>query len=152
MIVAIVGAICTTACGTLDTRRARDPLGAHTLVGMNLVDLVDVLGKPDATLQTGPDTAIAEWTHVDTAAGLELTVALLGSLKLGGAGGCTAVFTVLRDGTIADVAFPRAYSEGLFAPPYSACEPLIGEALRHPGSTQLPARYDAFKWLFNTPK
>ncbi len=143
-----VAALALSACGALDTYQARDPLGRSRIIGMALPDLLASLGKPDGVMQTGPDTAVVQYTHVDTSAALKATVLLLGSVELGGGGGCTVVFSVLRDGTVADVAFPRSYSEQLFSPPYSACAPLVSEVLVHPNGAGKPAAYDAWVWLF----
>ncbi len=134
-------------CGYYDTQAARDPLGRHGLVGLSVPDLLNCAGRPDAVAQTGPDTAILQYDHKDESTGLKATLTLLGSIELGGGGGCSAVFTVLRDGTVADVTFPRSYADGLFTTPYSACEPLISECLAHPGRTALPAGYEAFTYI-----
>ncbi len=141
-----------SGCGYYDTRQARDPLGRSAIIGSSLPDVLSALGKPDSVMQTGPDTAIIEYTHRDTSTGLKATVTLLGSIEVGGSGGCSMVLTVLRDGTVADVAFPQAYEDGLFTPPYSACVPLIAEVLRHPNGAGVPAGYDAWDWLFGMGK
>ncbi len=62
------------------------------------------------------------------------------------------MFTVLRDGTVADVTFPRAYSDSLFGVPDDACAPLVSEALAHPSGTGRPVGYDAFVWIFGAGK
>jgi hypothetical protein len=136
-----------SGCGYYDAREARDPLGAHSLIGMTAPDLVDCMGKPDLVQQTGPDTAIFEYVHTDNSAGLKATLSLVGSISIGGGGGCKAVFTVLRDGTVADDTFPGSYNNGLLSTPYESCTPLVSECLAHPGSTDLPKSYDAFTYF-----
>jgi hypothetical protein len=118
-----------TGCGYYDARQARDPLGAHSLIGMTVPDLIDCMGKPDLVQQTGPDTAILEYVHTDSSAGLKATLSLVGSVSIGGGGGCRAVFTVLREGMAADVAFPGSYNDGLLSTPYESCSPLVSECL-----------------------
>ena len=100
----------------------------------------------------GPDTAILQYNRTDTSAGLKATVTLLGSIEIGGGGGCRMVATILRDGTVADVSFPGSYSDSLFSAPYAACAPLVHELIAHPSSTGLPRNYDAFTWLLPTAK
>ena len=135
-----------TGCGALDTREARNPAGP--LIGnMRVPDLLDCMGKPDAVQQTGPDTAILQWTHEQSDQGLAVSVGTLASLQIGTGGGCKMVATILRDGTVADIAFPGSYSTGLISAPYSECGPIVEECLHHPGATMLPAHYDAFRWL-----
>ncbi len=137
-----------SGCGLLETRETRDPQSRSEIIGMALPDLLSSLGKPDSVMATGPDTAVIQYSHVDTSAGLEASFLLLGSIKLGGGGGCRVVFTVLRSGTVADVAFPFSYSDNLFSAPYSACAPIISEPLLYPNSAGLPKGYDAFQVLF----
>ncbi len=132
-------------CGALDTHEARKPWGV--LIGMALPDVLSCMGKPDDVQQTGPDTAIIEYRRQDTVDALDLTLALLGSVRLGGGGGCRAVFTVLRTGTVADVAFAQSFGVGLISAPYEACRPLVSECLRHPSGAGLSPGYDAWKWL-----
>ena len=142
---ALITALALPGCGLVATREARDPGGK--LVGMSVPDLLAGAGKPDAAQQTGPDTAILQYNRTDASTGLKATVTLLGSIELGGGGGCKMVVTILRDGTVADVAFPGAYEDSLFAPPYAACAPLLHELLTHPSSTSLPRGYDAFRYV-----
>ena len=134
-----------TGCGALDTHQARDPWGP--IISSNVPDLISCTGKPDAVQQTGPDTAILQWTHQQSDQGISVTIPVLAAVKIGGGGGCVMVATVLRDGTVADVAFPGSYTTGLFAPPYSECGPVVSECLRHMGATMLPVSYDAFRWV-----
>jgi hypothetical protein len=133
-------------CGWQDARRARDSMSSP-IIGMSVIDLVDTLGKPDIVQQTGPDTAILEYQHKDTSSGFKLTVSLLGAIQAGGGGGCNLVLTFLRDGTVADVSFPGAYSNGLLSAPYEDCAPLVSEVLAHPSSTGVPRAYDAFVYF-----
>ena len=143
----LAGTLLVSGCGTLTTHEARDPLGRSTLIARTVPDLIDCMGKPDAAMQTGPDTAVLQYTRKDTSTGLKATVTLLGSVEIGGGGGCSVVLTILRDGTVADVAFPGAYTDALFADPLGACRPLVAECLAHPGVTGLPAGYDSFRWV-----
>ena len=141
-------AVLLTGCGAYDVRQARDPLGRSRIIGMALPDLLGSLGKPDAIMRTVPDTALIEYVRLDPSTGLKATVSLLGSIEIGGGGGCKVVLTILRSGTVADVAFPASYSDQLFSPPYSACAPLVQEAIAHPNGAGAPAGYDAFAVLF----
>jgi hypothetical protein len=140
--------LAVAGCGAMDARLARDPLGRASAIGMTVPDLLDVMGKPDAVLQTGPDTAILQYERKDSAAGLLLTVSMLGTIAIGAGGGCKAVFTILRAGTVADVTFPGSYSDGLIALPYSACSPLVSEMISHRENNAIPLGYDAFRYLF----
>ncbi len=144
--------VALSGCGLLETRQTRDPQSRSEIIGMALPDLLSSLGKPDSVMATGPDTAVIQYSHVDTSPGLEASFLLLGSIKLGGGGGCRVVFTVLRSGTVADVAFPFSYSDNLFSAPYSACAPIISEPLRYPNKAGAPKGYDAFQVLFGTPQ
>ncbi len=143
-----VAALALSGCGALDVHQTRDPLSRSRIIGMALPDLLSSVGKPDAVVPSGPDTAVLQydWTH-DTAA-FKAVFPLFGSLELGGGGGCRVLFTVLREGTVADVAFSRVYSNNLFSLPEQACEPLIAEPLAHPNGAGAPAGYDAWRYLF----
>lgn len=145
--------IALAGCGWQDAREVRDPLSPHSMIGMTLADAIDCMGKPDAVMQTGPDTAIAQYVHKDTSAGLKATLSLVGSISVGGGGGCNAVLTVLRDGTVADINFPASYSNGLVSTPYGACAPLVSECRGHRGDTGAPPKgFDAWVYLFPAEK
>ncbi len=150
MRLALVALLALTSCGYYDAREARDPRGV--LIGQSLPDILSAMGKPDSVMQTSPDTAIIEYVHKDTSTGLKASVSLLGSIQLGGGGGCNVVFTVLRDGTVADATFPQAYSNSLFSTPDESCSPLVSEALHHPSSTSLTPGYSAFDYILPTEK
>lgn len=141
-----------SGCATYDVHRVRNPMDTDTLIGRTVPDLVDCMGVGYTFKQTKPNEGVLQWDRKDTSTGLKATVTLLGSIEIGGGGGCSVAFDVLRDGTVADVNFPNAYNDQLFAQPYGACRSLILECLNHPGSTGLPAGYDAFQWLNPTDK
>lgn len=94
-----------------------------------------------------PDEANVVWQFTDKSAGLKVSVSLVGSISIGGGGGCTAVFDVMRYGRVVDVDFPQSYNAGLLAEPYESCGPLIQECLDHPGNTGLPPGYDLFDFI-----
>lgn len=145
--VAVSAILLLSGCGYYDAREARDPLGRSSLIGQTLPDILSAMGKPDSVLQTGPDTAIMQYTRKDTSTGVKASLSLLGSIQIGGGGGCDAVLTILREGIVADAKFTKAFSNSLFSPLDESCGPLVAEALRHPNSTGLPRGYDAFVYL-----
>lgn len=135
-----------SGCGLVETHVARDPMNRNSLIGRNVVDLVDCAGVPTQTQLTGPDTGVIEYTY-KASGSPPLQVALTPfSLSFGSDESCNAVFTILRDGTVADVTFPASQSS-LTSGPYAGCGVLVAECLAHPGSTQLPPGYDAFKYV-----
>jgi hypothetical protein len=138
-----------SGCGYYDARQARDPLGAESMVGMSVVDLVDCAGVPDHVLQTGPDTAVAQWDYKAAGSALKATIAVLGSLEFGAGESCKLVATVLREGIVADVAFPGSRAS-VTSGPYAGCSVIVGECLDHPSRTTLPAGYDAWTWFVTT--
>lgn len=135
-----------SGCGAYDVREARTPL-TSPIIGMTFPDLANCMGPWDSVHQTKPDEAILTWKHVANTDAFKASITLVGSVSIGGGGGCIANATILRDGTVADLAFPQSYSNSLFSAPYAACEPLVKECLGHGGSTGLPAGYDAFAYL-----
>ena len=138
-------------CGAVASREARDPYGA--LIGMAAPDLLACAGQPDRVQQTGPGTLIAQWDyHAEPAKVLSVSVTLVGTVDVGGgARSCKMVATVLRDGTVADVAFPGR-DASLTALPYAGCDVLVRECVDHPSSTGVPAGYDAFHYLLPAKK
>jgi hypothetical protein len=129
LLLALVG------CGWQDAREARNGM-TSPIIGMTVPDLISCMGKPTSVQQTGPETAILQYDHKDASAALKATVALIGSISIGGGGGCSAVFTIIDGGrTVADVTFPGAYDNGLLSVPYESCRPLVSECLAHPGDT-----------------
>ena len=141
----VLMALLLPGCGAIATHEARDPYGV--LIGMGLPDLLSCAGVPDKVQRTGPDTAVAQWSVSTDTPDLRASVLVFGSIELGGANACRFVATVLRDGTVADVAFPQAHSS-LVAGPFGACGQLVGECLAHPSRTGLSRGYDAFAYLF----
>jgi hypothetical protein len=148
---AVLLLLALSGCGFMDARTARDPLKSK-VIGMMFPDLADCMGPWDSAHQTKPDEAIVTWKHVDSSAGLKATITLIGSLAIGGGGGCMANFDVNRDGTVLDVTFPGSYSNGVFSTPYSACESLIHECNAYPGNTGVPKGYDAWTYLLPDAK
>ena len=118
------------------------------LVGANIVDLMQAVGIPDKTMKivntSGPDDRmIAQWNFSNADAALDFTLILL-ELKVGGAGKCSMTATVDRwGGKVLAVNFPQAHSDSI-APDYSACEPLVEEALTHMPHTPIDPKFDAF--------
>ena len=142
-----------TGCAAWDVHEVRDPQSAHAIIGRATVpDLILCMGNDYAFKQTKPDEGVLSWTRKDTSTTLKASVTLLGSVELGGGGGCTVNFDVLRDGTVADADFSEVFNDGLLAEPYHACKPLVRECLSNPGSSGLPRSYDAFAYLLPEAK
>ncbi len=133
-------------CSYYDTRHARDPL-TGPMIGMGFPDLYHCMGPYDAWSRLDKDVFDMTWTHVDNSAGLKATLALVGSISLGGGGGCKANATVLRDGTVVGLNFPQSYSNGLLSTPYASCAALVSECLGHPDSTGRSPGYDVSVYL-----
>lgn len=132
-------------CDLASTSDSRDPYGAF--IGMTVPDLLSCAGVPDHVQRTGPDTAIAQWAYSSSDPALKLTLLLFGSVEVGGAESCKMVATILRDGTVVDVAFPGSRAT-LMAGPYAGCSVLTSECLNHPSSTgPVPRGYDALAIL-----
>jgi hypothetical protein len=138
-----------SGCGLVATHKARDPRGA--LIGGNAKDLQNCAGVPDKAVQTTPDEMTLQWNVTSNAPAFQLSIAVLGSLKLGDSGSCKMVADVGRDGTIYDLAFPGATSS-LTGGPYASCDQIVGECLMHPNSTQLPPSYDSFTYFLAAEK
>jgi len=136
----LLAVLLLSGCGLAATHEARSPSGV--LIGGNVVDLVDCAGMPDKTQQTESDQMAMQWSVSSNTPAFQATLALVGSIQIGDAGSCKMVATVLRDGTVADVAFPGA-TASLTGGPYASCEQIVGECLLHPDSTGLPKGYDA---------
>lgn len=117
------------------------------MIGMTLADVLACMGTPDSKMKTTAGTAIVQWNEKTSDTPLELSALGFG-FKLGGSGECKAVATVLRDGTVADMAFPGTHNANFLSPPSAACEPLVEECLSHPSATQLPPGFDAWAILF----
>jgi hypothetical protein len=141
----ILGALLALAgCGTVDVHHARNPFGSFS--GMSVPDLLSCMGKPTSVQQTAPDIAILQYDRKDTSAGFKASLAVLGSIQVGGGGGCSAVATISRT-AVYEMTFPGSYEDSLFSVPYSACASLIHECLAHFDNTQLPPGYDGFAYL-----
>ncbi len=135
-----------TGCATYRVHEAREKQGE--LVGSNILDLIQSVGIPDKTMKvinTGKagDRMTAQWNFANSDAALDMTVVLL-DLKVGGAGRCSMTATVERwGGKVVAVNFPQAHSDSIGSD-YSACEPLVKEAITHMPHTPIDPKYDAF--------
>ncbi len=135
-----------SGCSTYRLHEARESKGK--LVGSNIVDLMQSVGIPDKTIKVvndgGPaDRMIAQWNFSNSDAALDMTLVLF-EIKIGGAGKCNMTATIERwGGRVDSVNFPQAHRDA-FGSDYSACEPLVEEALKHMPHTTLDAKYDAF--------
>ncbi|MGI4861677.1 MAG: hypothetical protein ACRYHA_33075 [Janthinobacterium lividum] len=135
-----------SGCATYHVHQARS--ADSKLIGSNIVDLIQAVGIPDKTIKVvndggDSDRMIAQWNFANSDAALDMTVILL-ELKIGGAGKCSMTATIDRwGGRVEAVNFPQAHSDS-FGSNYSACEPLVDEALKHLPHTKVDARYDAF--------
>ena len=141
----LLAALC--GCASWDVHEARDPFGKHSLIGLSVPDLVQCMGTDYVFRPLKPDEGVLMWTRKDESTALKASVTLVGSLELGGGGGCSVAFDVSRRGTVYDVHFPQVFNDGLLAEPYHACKPLIAECLGYHGDTGLPVGYDAFAYL-----
>ncbi|AJK46587.1 hypothetical protein [Burkholderia plantarii] len=136
-----------TGCAAYRTHEAREVQDGK-LVGSNVLDLVQSVGIPDKTMKlvdTGGsgDRMTAQWNFSNADAALDLNVVVL-DLKVGGAGKCSMTATVDRwGGKVLAVNFPQAHSDSIGSD-YSACEPLVEEALTHMPHTPIDPKYDAF--------
>jgi hypothetical protein len=146
--VSLIAALLLSGCGLVATQQARDPLGADTLLGHSIVDVIGCAGIPDARQRLGDEFAVAEWTYKSTVPGFKLVFPLLGSVQFGGGSQCKMTTTFLRDGTVVDIGFPGCTGT-LFGGPYADARPLVGECLAHPNGDALPAGFDAFTYLFS---
>ncbi len=143
---ALLAILLLAGCGYYDARAARDPL-TSPLIGMGFPDLVHCMGPWDSWHQIDRDVFDVTWGHTDSSAALKMSIAVLGSISVGGSGGCKANVTVLRDGTVAGVNFPQSYANGLLTAPYGACAPLVSERLQHHDETGRSAGYDIGVYL-----
>lgn len=132
-----------SGCSAVDVSRARNPYGS--LIGGNVVDLLACAGLPDKVEQTAPDQLAVQYDYKREGTGFKFSV-LLASVEVGGASSCRAVFTVLRDGTVADAAFPASEWTATGGP-HAGCGAIVSECLEHPNATALPPGYDAMKFL-----
>jgi hypothetical protein len=144
---AFVFVLLLAGCGAVVTEEARDPFSSHSLIGMDIGDLVGCAGTDFTFLQTDTHEGVVEYTTTNTDKGFDLDVEGV-SLSFGGAGSCKMALTVLDTGEVARVAFPQSHVAGI-APPYSACSPLLSECLRDPANTTRKRPYNAFKWLLS---
>jgi hypothetical protein len=140
-------AVLLSSCATYDVHEIRDPQSKHSMIGMSVPDLIDCMGTDFVFKPTKPDEGVMMWTRKDTSTALKATLTLVGSVELGGGGGCSVSADVLRDGTAVDFDFPQSYNDGLLTEPFHACRALVAECLNHPGSTGLPKGYDAWVYL-----
>ena len=143
----LASVLALSGCASWDVHEARTPFGRHSLIGMAVPDLVQCMGTDYVFRPLKPDEGVLMWTRRDTSTTLKASVTLVGSLELGGGGGCSVAFDVSRRGTVYDVHFPQVFNDGLLAEPYHACKPLIAECEGYHGDTGLPAGYDAFAYL-----
>ncbi|WP_345815766.1 hypothetical protein AAGS40_16040 [Paraburkholderia sp. PREW-6R] len=135
-----------SGCATYRMHEAREPKGE--LVGSNIQDLVQSVGIPDKTMKVvntgGPaDRMTAQWNFSNSDSALDMTLVLL-DVKVGGAGKCSMTATVDRwGGKVEAINFPQAHSDSIGSD-YSACEPLVEEAITHMPHTPIDPTYDAF--------
>ncbi|WP_321843545.1 hypothetical protein [Paraburkholderia bannensis] len=136
-----------SGCAAYRTHEARKNTGE--LIGSNVLDLVAAVGIPDKTMKlvdanSSTDRMVMQWNFSNSDSAFEMNVILL-DLKLGGAGKCSMTATVDRwGGKVLSVNFPQAHSDSINSD-YSACEPLVAEALSHLGHTPIDPRFDSFK-------
>ncbi|WP_321816680.1 MULTISPECIES: hypothetical protein [unclassified Paraburkholderia] len=136
-----------SGCAAYRTHEARTNTG--NLIGSNVLDLVAAVGIPDKTMKlvdanSPTDRMVMQWNFSNSDSAFEMNVILL-DLKLGGAGKCSMTATVDRwGGRVLSVNFPQAHSDSINSD-YSACEPLVAEALSHLGHTPIDPRFDSFK-------
>jgi hypothetical protein len=141
-------ALLLPGCASWDVHQARDPMSAHSLIGSTVADIIQCMGTDYTFKRTKPDEGALMYTRKDTSTSLKASVTLVGSVELGGGGGCSVTYDVLDDGTVADVHFPNVYNDGLFAEPYHACKALIAECVGYKGDTgALPKGYSAMAIL-----
>jgi hypothetical protein len=135
-----------SGCATYRMHQARENTGE--LVGSNILDLVQSVGIPDKTMKVintgGPDDRMtAQWNFSNSDSALDLTLILL-EVKVGGAGKRSMTATVDRwGGKVLAVNFPQAHADSIGSD-YSACEPLVEEAITHMPHTPTNPKYDAF--------
>jgi hypothetical protein len=146
----LLGLLLLAGCGAVQTEEVRSPFGKHSMVGSSIRDLIHTVGTPAKyTKISDPrgmafDTLEAEWDFSNADTALSVTVPLLVSIQIGGAGKCTMMATVSRmGGEIMDIAFPQKHVDG-WTVDSSACGPLVAEFIEHPSRTELPASFDAF--------
>lgn len=135
-----------SGCAAYRTHEARKDSGA--LIGSNVLDLVAAVGIPDKTMKlvdanSPDDRMVMQWNFSNSDAAFEMNVILL-DVKIGGAGKCSMTATADRwGGRVASVNFPQAHADSMNSD-YSACEPLVEEALTHLGHTPIDSKFDAF--------
>ncbi|WP_321800429.1 hypothetical protein [Caballeronia sp. J97] len=138
---------CLSGCSAWRTHEARAADGR--IIGSNIQDVIQAVGIPDKTMKvvdsgSKSDRFTAQWNFSNSDAAFELNVILL-DLKIGGAGKCSMTATVDRwGGKVVSVNFPQAHVDA-FNSDYSACEPLVYEALTHMPRTPIDPGYDGFK-------
>ena len=140
-------ALALSGCAGFDVHEVRDPQSQYSMIRMTVPDLIHCMGTKFTWQQTKPDEGELMWTRTDTSTAFKASIELVGSIELGGGGGCSVSADILRSGTVADIDFPESYNDGLLAEPYHACRPLIIECIGHQGDTGLPKGYDAFLYL-----
>jgi hypothetical protein len=146
VVTSVVLAASLTGCATYRTHEARAVDGS--LIGANILDLMQAAGIPDKMLKVvntgGPDDRmIVQWNFSNSDSALDVTVVVL-ELKVGGAGKCSMTASVDRwGGKITAINFPQAHRDS-FGSSYGACEPLVDEALNHMPHTTVDPQYDAF--------
>lgn len=135
-----------TGCAAYRTHEARKDTGA--IIGSNVLDLVAAVGIPDKTMKlvdadSPTDRMVMQWNFSNSDAAFEMNVVVL-DLKIGGAGRCSMTATANRwGGKVLSVNFPQAHTDSMNSD-YSACEPLVEEALSHLGHTPIDPGFDAF--------
>ncbi|WP_322044068.1 hypothetical protein [Paraburkholderia sp. J67] len=136
-----------SGCAAYRTHEARRDTGE--LIGSNVLDIIAAVGIPDKTMKlvnanSPGDRMVLQWNFSNSDSAFEMNVIVL-DLKLGGAGKCSMTATVDRwGGKVLSVNFPQAHSDSINSD-YSACEPLVAEALSHRGHTPIDSRFDSFK-------
>jgi hypothetical protein len=118
-----------------------------SVVGMTLPDLLSCAGRPDKTIQAGPEDWIVQYEQnqaVQPPFTLKSAFVVSGELDIGARGMCHAVFRVHR-GYVAAVHFtgPSLTASGA----NGACVPLIRECVTRADHTTLPQGYQVGDWL-----
>ena len=135
-----------SGCAAYRTHEARKDSGA--LIGSNVLDLVAAVGIPDKTMKlvetnSPGDRMIMQWNFSNSDAAFEMNVIVL-DMKIGGAGKCSMTASADRwGGKVTSVNFPQAHADSMNSD-YSACEPLVEEALSHLAHTPIDPSFDAF--------
>lgn len=146
----IVSILALSGCGSIHTLEVRDPTGPNSMIRSNVRDLIHTVGTPSHyTKFSDPrgaefDTLEVEWDFTNSDSAFSVSIPLLASVQIGGAGRCAMTATVARmGGVVDDVAFPQSHVDG-WEPDASACGPLVSEWISHRSTTYLPPAFDAF--------